>query len=315
MKFAQNRILDFLGGGICTAGTLTLLVSGLPFLQGFLWFLEIPGHFRMQLGLCLLIAALAMALYRMWIPAGLFLLVGIANASVLFPLYLQAPGGEGEAGETFTMVLFNVNSSSGRPEAVRTYLEEEAFDLVILQEYSRRWEQEMSHLSYAHRLEAVREDNFGMAVFSRFPFTASDVVYLTEEPIPSLRVELEVNGHVLHLLASHPLPPVNADYTAARDEQLRVLSDSRTEKGPMILAGDFNTTPWSAEVQQILEKTDLKNSANGFGYQPTWPSMLPPLWTILDHVFYDGLHLKDRSIGPALGSDHYPIKVTFAFPL
>ena len=312
MEFSQNRILDIVGGGVYTAGGLVLLLSCVPFLRNVFWMFEIPGHFRVPFAGCLLLAAIIMAVYRRWLTVGVFLMAASINGTVLIPFYLPAPEPQGTEERSFRMVLFNVNSSIGNPERVRSYLEKKDFDLVILQEYSQRWAKEMSTLAYPHRLEAVREDNFGMAVFSRFPFQSSDIVYLTEQVLPSLRVELNVNGQPLHVLATHPVPPVSASNTAARNEQLDVLARSRTEEGAFLLAGDLNTTPWSPEVRHIRRSADLRDSADGFGFRPTWPAGTSPLWTILDHVLYsEELNVMDRSLGPALGSDHYPVEVAF----
>ena len=210
------------------------------------------------------------------------------------------------------MVMFNVNSSTGNPERVRSYLEKKAFDVVILQEFSQRWADEMKQLSYTHRIQRVREDNFGMAVFSRFPFRSSDVVIITDQGIPSIQAEINVNGKSLKLLATHPVPPVSADYVRSRNHQLEALTKARPESGLFILAGDLNTTPWSPEVKHILRVADLQDSARGFGFRPTWPAGSPLIWTVLDHVFHsDGLEVTERSIGPALGSDHHPVEVTF----
>jgi endonuclease/exonuclease/phosphatase (EEP) superfamily protein YafD len=55
------------------------------------------------------------------------------------------------------------------------------------------------------------------------------------------------------------------------------------------------------------------DSAQGHGVQPTWPNFNPLLWIPLDHVLHSTcLAVRDRIIGPDVGSDHYPVIVDFS---
>lgn len=83
----------------------------------------------------------------------------------------------------------------------------------------------------------------------------------------------------------------------------------------MILTGDFNTTPWSAELRRLDRTLGLFRRDRGLA---TWPAQLSgrawrlPLMPI-DHV-YAGPDWATVSVerGPWLGSDHYPVIVTLA---
>jgi endonuclease/exonuclease/phosphatase (EEP) superfamily protein YafD len=90
-----------------------------------------------------------------------------------------------------------------------------------------------------------------------------------------------------------------------RELQADARADAR------VLVGDFNTTCFSPTFRFILEQTGLRDSAQGFGYVPTWgprlprESLLPWLGIPIDHVLVSsGVEVADRQIGPALGSDH-----------
>jgi hypothetical protein len=42
----------------------------------------------------------------------------------------------------------------------------------------------------------------------------------------------------------------------------------------------------------------------------TWPSLPLPLWIPIDHALADpGSGVADVRIGPAIGSDHYPLEI------
>ncbi|HOT74326.1 MAG TPA: hypothetical protein PK467_00955 [Candidatus Wallbacteria bacterium] len=56
----------------------------------------------------------------------------------------------------------------------------------------------------------------------------------------------------------------------------------------------------------------LKNSAEGFGLFPSWPSHMPPLRIPIDHCLYSaGVTILKVFKGRFIGSDHFPIIVDF----
>ena len=86
--------------------------------------------------------------------------------------------------------------------------------------------------------------------------------------------------------------------------------------GPLIIAGDFNMTPWSYRLQQLLASTGLRRHATFLRSWPTdgqyrlpWPTFL------IDHVLTTP-EIKSVSIriGPALGSDHLPVVAALRLP-
>lgn len=341
-RLSGQRRGDWLCGSVGRLAWLALLASLVPYAQGLWWALELPGHFRMQLSGCLALAAMAMLWCRR-VPTGAVLAAAaVFNAWQWAPLYLpdatpgmaaattggaQAASGVGAAVRvepatkaasgshaSFRLVTFNVNAQTGKPAAVRAYLAREDFDLVVLQEYARPMAQALSKLEYPFKVERPRSDNFGIAVFSRLPITDAEVLVLDAAGVPSIRAELSIAGRPLRLLATHPLPPVSADHRASRDRQLAALAHALPLAGAVVLAGDLNSTPWSPQVRRLRQESGLLDSARGFGVQPTWPSLFPPLWIPIDHVLHSAeLVVTQRATGPACGSDHFPVEVTLAF--
>src|SRR5690606_38520127 len=100
---------------------------------------------------------------------------------------------------------------------------------------------------------------------------------------------------------------------ALRSAQLAALAGYATQfKGPSIIAGDINVTPWSPLFESVKNRSGLRDSGLGFGYQPTWPTMLPfAIQRIpIDHVLISKhFHVSHRALGPAMGSDHFPLIV------
>lgn len=321
-------------------GWLALLASLVPVGQRLWWALELPGHFRMQLFLCLTLVGVVMLGCRRAVSVAVFTAGALLNAAFWAPLYLPGPeqvtafapdmqvraaaaapalqrasaqaGAPATPAAGFRLVTFNVNQVSGDPAAVHAYLAQEDFDVVILLEYGRRMARALADLPYAFRLERAREDSFGIALLSRLPVTNAQALQLDAVGVPSIRAELAVAGRSVHLLATHPLPPVSADYRASRDRQLAALVHALPAAEAVVLAGDLNATPWSPQVRRLRRESGLLDSARGFGVQPTWPAPLAPLWIPIDHVLHShALVVTHHGTGPACGSDHFPVEVSF----
>jgi len=92
----------------------------------------------------------------------------------------------------------------------------------------------------------------------------------------------------------------------------------RYPRDRLILAGDFNLTPWSFALRRLDRRMGLERRDRAI---PTWPARrrmggvlidVPALLPI-DHV-YAGRAWRTVSIrrGPRLGSDHYPLVVDLA---
>lgn len=111
------------------------------------------------------------------------------------------------------------------------------------------------------------------------------------------------------ILGTHPLPPISAEYSRLRDEQLeRVARFARTVASPLLLLGDLNTSPWSDRFRSFLRESGLHDSALGRGLQATWPAGWWPFSIPIDHGLYSaGLAVLSRRVGSFVGSDHYPI--------
>ena len=76
----------------------------------------------------------------------------------------------------------------------------------------------------------------------------------------------------------------------------------------MIIAGDFNVTPYSPVLVNWLERTTLTDARRGRGFGMSWPTSVPVLGIPIDHVFVSEDFLVDAHYyGPAFGSDHYPV--------
>ena len=188
-------------------------------------------------------------------------------------------------------------------------------DFLLLLEVDERWLRELEALrpSLPHRVAALREDEFGIALYSRYPFHAAKAVTIGKAGVPTVVVEVDLSGRRLFLVGTHPVPPGGATLSAYRNDQLQKLGEYlRGVEGPVLLLGDLNVTPWSIHFRRFAQGAGLRDASQGRGPQPTWPALPWPLSIPLDHALHrPEVCIVEKRIGNGVRSDHYPVIVDF----
>jgi len=78
--------------------------------------------------------------------------------------------------------------------------------------------------------------------------------------------------------------------------------------------GDFKSTPFTWAFQNFLQRMNLKDSRQGFGFRAMWPSGLGSFGIPIVHVLLSPqLTVVRRKVGPDIGLDHRPVFVNFSF--
>jgi endonuclease/exonuclease/phosphatase (EEP) superfamily protein YafD len=144
-------------------------------------------------------------------------------------------------------------------------------------------------------------------------------IHLPESsPRPLIAATLRHDGRALTLLSLHVIRPKDADTAAIQAAEYAATAawarDQRQQTGlPLLIIGDYNTTPWSARFQRFLAESGLRDSSAGFGYQPTWPAYAPAIGIPIDHAAVSPeVAVLARAAGPDLGGDHTPLRLTIA---
>jgi endonuclease/exonuclease/phosphatase (EEP) superfamily protein YafD len=188
---------------------------------------------------------------------------------------------------------------------------------VVLSEVGRsHWEEGLAWTAdrFPYQLAAMRDDNFGTSGYSRIPGT---MIVILSDPLnrtPVVRLDFTWDSIPVSAFSSHPLPPSNPEQFASQTSYLTWLTREMNDCGrALILAGDLNATESDPRFTRILEDARLRDSRNGFGWQPSWPTQLPWMRIPLDHVLLsEPWIVLDRHLGPDIGSDHLPVLVTAA---
>jgi endonuclease/exonuclease/phosphatase (EEP) superfamily protein YafD len=246
-----------------------------------------------------------------------FALFAAINLGTIAPLYLLAtPAPSPPVGPSHRALLSNVNKEAGNPEKVAKLIQVFDPDIVLLEEVSDEWMADLATplARYSYSKAMPRDDNFGIALYSKYSFIAGEIRFVGDAEIPSVIAEIQMPEGRFTIIGTHPLPPAGGENTRLRNGQLASLSVIvRQAQSPVLLLGDLNATPWCFAYRRLLRDSGLIDSSAGRGVQPTWPTFMPLLLIPIDQCLHSpAIHVTRKTIGPNVGSDHYPLIVDFA---
>ena len=125
------------------------------------------------------------------------------------------------------IALSNVLTSNNNYKAVIDFIDKNKPDIIVLQEVNNKWLKELKELKkkYPYGIAESREDNFGIALYSRIPVTKIEIVYWGEYYTPSILFETYIDNKKVRMLAIHTTPPTNQDYFKNRNSQFLNISN------------------------------------------------------------------------------------------
>ena len=140
-------------------------------------------------------------------------------------------------------------------------------------------------------------------------------------PLRLAIADVDVDGTSTLVVALNPMATVDTDGHVTWKEQIRVLAEFvPTLSGPVVIAGDLNTTRYRPEFEQIMKLgySDAIDSL-GKGLNPSFKltagGALGSVGAVirLDHALVnDDMHAVSMSNLEACGSDHIPFIVDLA---
>ena len=275
------------------------------------WVFDLFNHFYLQYAALGIIGALLGLVLRARLAAVLFVIATGFSLIQLAPFF-QAPEQQTRTGTGDVRVLaLNVLTGNKTPRKAINWILSENADVVILQETSRSWidQLDLPLKDYDRlRTDTVRDDNFGMSVYVKRGMEVGEIeVLLKPADLPWIDVELTKDGRPFRLLAVHTLPPTGAGPTSRRNQHIKAIA-ARADgiAGQVVIAGDLNATRWSHGLKDVVTIRPLRSAGLGQGLQGTWPSALWFTGMIpIDQVLVSPeVFVSDFRVGPDVGSDH-----------
>ena len=291
------------------------------------WFLTLTNHFKFQYFLSSVVLSILFVLLREFKYTAVMILVACLNTVYILPWYFEfgaiesydVPSSVSSARSsktiaTIKLVHSNVQSQNSNYQSLQELIKKESPGIFVAQEVNKRWLSQLKPIEdvLPYTKIRTREDNFGIALFSKYPLDSAEFIYYGGATVPSIKVSFTVAERQVTLITTHPLPPINRAYFDSRNAQLSAISlETKTVQTPLVLIGDFNVTMWSKYYDVLEADGKLVNTRKGLGIQPSWPTSLSPLMIPIDHcLISEDFDVLESSVGPNVGSDHLPLIVT-----
>jgi len=270
--------------------------------------------------------------------------LGALSESLAVQLWFLAPSlsglGYGDKwlpppADTVTLLQFNTGGYSADRRAIAAFIAQSNPDILMLEEVvpgTYRYLFRQLRDTHPYALHCVYDRICKVAIISRFPLNDGMAwhygykTYLKRQPVESPRwqavddapdqnsfgpslirahADLSQRGlpAAVTLMATHWAWPL-VKGVQARQRGWMERSIAAEGDAPLILAGDFNATPWSFGFRRFAAASGLTLWSEDIW---SWPTFTPALLSI-DHILTkNGLRALSVERGPDIGSDHYPI--------
>lgn len=310
---------------LVTLALLVVVATALPLLRFDQWWIRVFDFPRAQITIAGLLL-LALYLYfwdtrRIYesVVLGLLVLalgyqvVKIFPYTVLMPKQvLTAESGTDDA--KLSILVANVLMENRESEALLKIVRDYDPDVILTLETDKWWDEALKSLEkdYPHTLKKPLDNSYGMLVHSRLEIVDPEIRFILKDSIPSMHMQTVLpSGDRVFMHFVHPNPP-NPKYateTTERDAELLIVGrEVEQHSKPAIVGGDFNDVAWSYTTTLFQKTSGLLDPRIGRGMYSTFDAKNFLLRWPLDHVFHtDHFKLVRLEVGPAWGSDHFPI--------
>ena len=216
--------------------------------------------------------------------------------------------------DSLTVFALNTWHRLGDAQRLERYLESAPADVIVLSEFGPDKRPMLARLkeAYPFQVECADRWSCALALLSRRRLTAAGVGCLAADRQagagePMAHFVWAKVGASLTLIVTHVERPSRDPWL--HQQQMSVLSRFlRNIDGPLVLAGDLNTSPWSNAFHRLRAATGLLPASVLTPTWPAWPLPLPQV--ALDHILVSpDLTVAAAGTGPAVGSDHLPLWV------
>lgn len=311
-----HRVLAFLAAGLAAA-----IVAG--FLGDVLPAFDTVGQFRAHLSLALAVLAVVLLFARQGRAGFGALAVAALGLYSVQPFVLPtgiAAANAAPGAPRYTLLQMNLRFDAPDRTRALGVIAERRPDVVTAQEMTPEWKADFERLRGAYPYQfycAEPLDRGDTAILSRRPFDESAAGRAGGRALCSDDRQLaartvDFNGLPVTIGSQHlgwPWPWHQQRKLERIGPMLATLRD------PVIVAGDFNSAPWSASVRRYAAASHTRVLA---GIGPTWiASLLPPalarsIGLPIDNVLVsDGIEVLGVERLAPTTSDHMPVLVTF----
>lgn len=314
---------------------LLILVTAVPAILALFGFalppLDLLNHLQLLWFFGTLVALVLGLLVRSWRWTLVLGVLGFAASAWTFvPEWLSSlPSRPTANGTVLRLMTHNVFGLNYDMQRVAQVIASENPDIVALQEYFPE-QQALDGLlkptyPYAVRCQGGKRANLGL--YSKIPFDKE----MSEKDCPDNALSGQRTAHIIagftlsdgahfSVMTTHMDWPFPIE--RQRQELAAAARDANNVDGPLIVVGDFNSTPWSYAMKRFEAMTGLRRETRNLITFPELFTVPPRIsrdgivhttpFLPLDQVFERGIVVTELHRGPQTGSDHLPVVFTFA---
>jgi endonuclease/exonuclease/phosphatase (EEP) superfamily protein YafD len=318
------------GGWIILAG---LTLAGVVLLLRLkAWPFELFQHFVLHYFLLSSVLATGFLLVRKKVAASWSLMLLMLFTNFLWnvysvtentPLYVAAStDGSQDRPRSLTVITQNVRDTNKQHQELRAWLRSKPADVVVLQEVpAREVTRYRNEQIYTHQREIFDpalnhpkfQDDRAFVILSKYPISAEPEFkpFKGSRPIVIVRVAVP-DAKDPWIVAVDTKDPKTMAGLADRDSLLLGVAQKISElPGPVVVAGDFNATPFTPVFNDFVQRANVSLMHTPVS---TFPATFGWLGIPIDHILVRGVRVKDIEALSSIGSDHRPLKATLILP-
>ena len=283
---------------------IAILVLGFNQFDGYLF--DLTAALR---GL-LIVCSFLPAFFLLWWSKKLSLsLIALSIGLVLF--HFKPYSADTKANNT-DIKIAQVNLQYSNPnlsQIIKSHFVEEQNDILVLFEFNDTQRHVLDELNTQYHVFGYAEVEgapFGIIVISKLPIVQKQIKRFDNPKLGYVKLSFLYNKVMLNSVFLHPPSPRTQSLWSQRNLVLsEVAKEIKKLKGSWLVAGDFNTVPWSRYF--INNKSSCFKRA---GFYTTWSlknqlSDLKVLGLPIDHCLVsEDVSLSNVGVNSVNGSDH-----------
>lgn len=312
-------------------GGLIILFSIIPLIKNDFWAFRVFEYPRLQklfLNLAVLIVYISLfavkTTFQYIFLAALFVNTGYLIFQIyrftLFAKKVLMKAAMADENNMLSIISSNVFQDNKNTSGCLKMLHRHDPDIILLLETDEFWYKGTEELKvkYPHQVLVPLNNTYGMLLYSKFELIDSEVRYLVDEEIPSIKAKVKLpSGQLVRLYCVHPTPPVPGEnmYSTERDKELLLVAKEVKETAfPTIVVGDLNDVAWSYTTELFTKVSGLLDPRIGRGFFNTFHAKYPFLRFPLDHLFCSTDFKLIRIMRlENFNSDHFPIFIELQY--
>jgi endonuclease/exonuclease/phosphatase (EEP) superfamily protein YafD len=229
------------------------------------------------------------------------------------PLLTTARAAPAQSPGRWTVLSLNTSRSLGDLDTLTDGLVTANADVLVLTEFGPSKIEMLAELAktYPYRADCARDWDCAIAILSRHPIVSSGSA--PENDGPALAwATFGTGATALTVIGVQVAGPMGSTAIHAR-ELASLPAAIQSHGGAVLVAGDFNTTPWSSAFARFEASSGLAHMGRFLPSYPSGAKGLPQL--AIDHMFASkAVRFDEVWLGPDMGSDHRPLLATVEVP-